>query len=51
MRSAFTSIKIFYEKFNMPKVTLGPIPKRVLEDVYVTEGVPEETFIDPPNIA
>ncbi|CAM2149569.1 TIR domain-containing protein [Pararobbsia alpina] len=22
---------------------------RVLEDVFVTEGVPEETFIDPPN--
>lgn len=22
---------------------------RVVEDVYVTEGVPEETFIDPPN--
>jgi hypothetical protein len=31
----------------LPEVVLA---KRVLEDVFVTEGVPEETFIDPPNL-
>jgi hypothetical protein len=35
----------------MSETAMPQIPKRVLEDVFVTEGVPEETFIDPPNLA
>lgn len=30
---------------------MNSIPVRVLEDVFVTEGVPEETFIRPPNFS
>jgi hypothetical protein len=30
-------------------MTQMQIPRRVLEDVFVTEGVPEETYVDPPN--
>jgi hypothetical protein len=41
----------FRPGINMIDTAVAHPPNRVLEDVFVTEGVPEETFIDPPNLA